>query len=126
MNYPFASFENINGKESFVICIKYITLKKNNIQCHYYVNFFGCSTMVSKETFEDIQGLMDHAMALATNKVDYYNFLDTKGWGLYKQGKCKEALKILEETWNSAPFPLYSIYSHLEEVKKAAGNNHVL
>lgn len=71
---------------------------------------------------EDIQGLMDHAMALAANKIDYYNFLDTKGWGLYKQGKYKEAQEILEKTWNSAPFPLYSIYAHLEEVKKVTQN----
>lgn len=73
---------------------------------------------------EDIQGLMDHAMSLAASKIDYYIYLDTKGWGLYKQGKCAEALEILEKTWNSAPFPLYSIYSHLETVRKSSGINH--
>ena len=73
----------------------------------------------------EVPRLMDKAMTLATNKYDYYNFMNTKGWGLYKQGKYKEALKILEETWKSAPFKLYSIYSRLEEVKKVTQNNHL-
>ena len=72
---------------------------------------------------EDIQGLMDHAMALAANKTEYYNYMDTKGWGLYKLGKYKEALEILQKTWDSAPVHLYSLYSHLEAVKKVFGNN---
>jgi Tfp pilus assembly protein PilF len=73
----------------------------------------------------EVPELMDKAMTLATNKYDYYNFMNTKGWGLYKQGKYKEALEILEETWNSAPFPLYSIYAHLEELKKGTPNTLV-
>jgi Tfp pilus assembly protein PilF len=58
-------------------------------------------------------------MELASNKFDYNNYLDTKGWGLYKQGKYKKAMEVLEKTWNEAPFKLYSIKSHLEEVRKA-------
>jgi AraC-like DNA-binding protein/tetratricopeptide (TPR) repeat protein len=70
---------------------------------------------------EEVQGLMDQAMALAHDKMHYYKYLDMKGWGLYKQGKNREALEILEKTWKSVPFPLYSIYSHLETVRKACG-----
>jgi hypothetical protein len=36
----------------------------------------------------------------------------------YKQGRNKEALEILQKCWDEAPFKLYSIKSHLEEVKK--------
>jgi tetratricopeptide (TPR) repeat protein len=68
---------------------------------------------------DDVQGLMDNAMKLAKDKVDYYNYSDTKGWALYKQGKYNEALEVLQKTWDEAPFKLYSIRSHLEEVKKA-------
>ena len=67
----------------------------------------------------EVSDLMDRAMELATNKVDYYNFMNTKGWGYYKQGRYNEALEILQKAWNDAPFKLYAIYSHLEEVKKA-------
>jgi AraC-like DNA-binding protein/tetratricopeptide (TPR) repeat protein len=67
----------------------------------------------------EVPGLTDKAMELAHDMVDYYNFLDTKGRGFYKQGKYPEALDILQRTWDSAPFPLYSLYSHLAEVKKA-------
>jgi tetratricopeptide (TPR) repeat protein len=62
--------------------------------------------------------LLDKAIKLAPNKYDYYDYLNTKGWYLYKQGKYKEALEILQETWDEAPFKLYSFKSRLEEVKK--------
>jgi AraC-like DNA-binding protein/tetratricopeptide (TPR) repeat protein len=70
---------------------------------------------------EEIQGLMDRAMAMAPNRMDYYKYMDMKGWGLYKQGKNKEALEILEKTWNAVPFPLFTIRSHLKTVRKACG-----
>jgi TolB-like protein/Tfp pilus assembly protein PilF len=63
--------------------------------------------------------LMDNLMKLATNKVGYYNYMNTKGWALYKQGKSKEALAIIQKVWDEAPFKLYSIKSHLDEVTKA-------
>ena len=68
---------------------------------------------------DEVSGLMDRAMELAPDRYSYYNYSDTKGWGVYKQGKHKEALEILEKTWNDAPYKLYSIKSHLEEVRKA-------
>jgi hypothetical protein len=70
----------------------------------------------------DIPELMDRAMALAANKVDYYRYMDTKGWGLYKQGRCMEALKIIQEVWDSAPFRLGTLVAHMQEVKKAAAS----
>jgi tetratricopeptide (TPR) repeat protein len=48
---------------------------------------------------------------------DNFKILDTKGWGLYKQGKYKEALDILEKNWNL--YRMGDTYSHLEEIKKA-------
>ncbi len=73
----------------------------------------------NNRNLDEVQVLMDKAMGLAKNKVDYYEFLNTKGWGLYKQGRNKEALEILQKAWDETPYKLYSIRSHLEEVKKA-------
>ncbi len=70
---------------------------------------------------DEVSDLMDKAMTLANSKFDYYNYLDTKGWGLYKQGRIKEALGILQKTHDSAPFPMYKLTAHYQEVKKAAG-----
>jgi tetratricopeptide (TPR) repeat protein len=50
---------------------------------------------------------------------DDYNYLHTKGWGLYKQGKNKEALQLLEKSWKLKPIYNHEIYLHIEEVKKA-------
>jgi hypothetical protein len=46
--------------------------------------------------------------------------LDTKGWAYYTMGKNKEALDILQKVWNEAPYKIYTIRSHYEEVKKAS------
>ena len=67
---------------------------------------------------DEVPALMDRAMGLAKNRVDYYNYLDQKGWGLYKQGKYSEALPIIEKAWNEAPFKLYTINYHLEMARK--------
>jgi hypothetical protein len=44
---------------------------------------------------------------------------DTKGWGLYKQGKYKEALALLEKSWELRPIYDHIVYLHLEAAKKA-------
>jgi tetratricopeptide (TPR) repeat protein len=73
----------------------------------------------NNRNLEAVPGLMDKAMGLAKNRVDYYEYLNIKGWSLYKQGNYQEALEIIQKAWDEAPFKLYSIRSHLEEVKKA-------
>ena len=59
--------------------------------------------------------LVDKALELSP---DDYNYLNTKGWGFYKQGKNKEALELLEKAWKLKPIYNHDIYLHLEEVKK--------
>jgi tetratricopeptide (TPR) repeat protein len=83
------------------------------------INDFASFLIENNRNLEEIPALMDKAMGLAQNKVDYYEYLNTKGWGYYKQGKNQEALEIIQKAWDEAPFKLYSIRSHLEEVKKA-------
>jgi tetratricopeptide (TPR) repeat protein len=63
--------------------------------------------------------LFDKALAL---KPDNYEFMEIKGWGLYKAGKYKEALEILQKSWDlRMKNAIYShpAYLHLEEAKKA-------
>ena len=60
-------------------------------------------------------------------KPDYYDFLHSKGWGLYKKGKFKEASAILQRSWDlrmkSAVYD-HNAFLHLEAAKKAvAGMN---
>ncbi|MCK5280798.1 MAG: tetratricopeptide repeat protein, partial [Cyclobacteriaceae bacterium] len=49
---------------------------------------------------------------------DWYS-LDTKGWGLYKQGKYEEALKVLTEAWDLRPAYDHEGYQHILEVEEA-------
>ena len=61
--------------------------------------------------------LIEKALELRPDLKWY--LLDCKGWGLYKKDKYEEALKILEECWNSRVYYQHSIYLHLEAAKKA-------
>jgi tetratricopeptide (TPR) repeat protein len=83
-----------------------------------YMKQFADFIINKNRNVTEMPELLDKAIKLAPNKYDYYDYLNTKGWYLYKQGKYKEALEILQETWDEAPFKLYSFKSRLEEVKK--------
>ena len=63
--------------------------------------------------------LIDKALKLSP---DNYLLLDTKGWGLYKQGKYQEALDFIQKSWDLKPIYNHEIYLHLQEVKKAVAN----
>jgi tetratricopeptide (TPR) repeat protein len=60
--------------------------------------------------------LIDKALKLSP---DTWYMLDTKGWGLYKQKKYKEALELLEKSWDLKPYYDHELYLHLEAAKKA-------
>lgn len=53
------------------------------------------------------------------SEPDNYSYLDTKGWGLYKQGKNKEALKLLEKCDSLKPVYDHELFLHLEAARKA-------
>jgi tetratricopeptide (TPR) repeat protein len=61
--------------------------------------------------------LIDKALKLRPDLKWY--LADCKGWGLYKQGKYEDALKILEECWDLRLYYRHLIYLHLHEAKKA-------
>jgi tetratricopeptide (TPR) repeat protein len=59
--------------------------------------------------------------ALRLNPEDY-DLLDTKGWGLYKQGRYQEARDVLQKSWDlRRQYADYnhSAFLHLEAAKKA-------
>jgi tetratricopeptide (TPR) repeat protein len=73
----------------------------------------------NKRNIVEGMSLIDKALI---SEPDNYLFLDTKGWGLYKLGRSKEALQILEKSWDLRPVYDHRIYLHLEDVKKAVGS----
>jgi tetratricopeptide (TPR) repeat protein len=64
--------------------------------------------------------LIDRAFKL--NPSDTWQMEQTRGWGLHKLGKNKEALEILSKCWDNRPDYSYTLYSHLEEVRNAVQN----
>ena len=73
------------------------------------------------------KGLEMVETALKSNP-DNYNFLHTKGWGLFKQGKYQEALDILKKSWDirreKAVYD-HEAFLHLEAVKKAVASQKI-
>jgi tetratricopeptide (TPR) repeat protein len=59
--------------------------------------------------------LVDKALQLSPENFYY---LHCKGWGLYRQGEYKEALKLLEKSDSLKPFYIHDFYLQLEEAKK--------
>jgi AraC-like DNA-binding protein/tetratricopeptide (TPR) repeat protein len=88
----------------------------------FLLNNFACFLRDNNRNPDEFIVIIEKALKLAPNKYEYYNYLDTKGWGLYKFGKNREALNILQHAWDSAQFKMYFIKSHLEEVKKTVAS----
>lgn len=61
--------------------------------------------------------LIDKALELRPDLKWF--LLDGKGWGLYQQGKYREALRVLQECWDSRIYYEHSVYLHLEAAKEA-------
>ena len=59
--------------------------------------------------------------ALEHNTESWYN-LDTKGWGLFKQGRYEEALDVLKDAWELRPLYDHEGYWHIQEVEQAIAN----
>jgi tetratricopeptide (TPR) repeat protein len=70
---------------------------------------------------------IDEAMMLVDKALDLnpdeYIALECKGWGLYKQGNYKEALDLLEKSWNLRLRYRHSLYLHLEAAKKGVAES---
>jgi tetratricopeptide (TPR) repeat protein/AraC-like DNA-binding protein len=73
---------------------------------------------------------IDEGLALADSALqstpDDFEFLHIKGWGLFKQGSQKQALELLQKSWdlrNQLSVYDHTAYLHLEEVKKAGKNS---
>jgi tetratricopeptide (TPR) repeat protein len=63
--------------------------------------------------------LIDKALKISPND---YLMIDTRGWGLYKQGKYQEALVVLQKSWDLKPIYDHEVYLHLEAAKKVVAN----
>jgi tetratricopeptide (TPR) repeat protein len=53
---------------------------------------------------------------------DDYAITDTKAWGLYKQGKYREALELIQRAWDQKPVYDHELFIHLEAAKKAVAD----
>jgi tetratricopeptide (TPR) repeat protein len=73
----------------------------------------------NNRNFDEGLELVNNALKLSP---DNYSYLHTKGLGLFKLGKYKEALEILQKSWDLKPIYDHEAFLHLEAAKKAVAN----
>lgn len=87
-----------------------------------WLNYLAWFLIDKDRNINEGLALIDNALALSPGNFEY---LDTKGWGLYKKGNYQEALDILTKSWNlrreQAVYD-HKAYLHLEAAKKAVAN----
>jgi tetratricopeptide (TPR) repeat protein len=80
------------------------------------------------ENNRDIKEGLDLVEKALRSSPENYDLLDTKGWGLYKQGRYQEAKEILQKSWDLrrqyADY-YHPAFFHLEEAKKAATGQNI-
>jgi len=86
---------------------------------HRWLNSFAYLIIDNDLDISKGMELIERALKL---KPDNYNYLDTKGWGLYKQQKYQESLEMLEKSWSLKPIYNHTIHLHLQEAKKAVAS----
>jgi len=64
------------------------------------------------EGLELVEEVLDYA-------PEYWPALDTKGWGLYKQGKYEEALILLKDSWDLKPAYSHTGFLHIQQAEAA-------
>jgi tetratricopeptide (TPR) repeat protein len=82
----------------------------------YNINYLARFLIDKDRNIKEGLDLIEKALEISP---DNFSFLTTKGCGLYKQGKYKEALETLEKSWELKPVYSHRLYLALEEAKKA-------
>jgi tetratricopeptide (TPR) repeat protein len=86
------------------------------------LNNLACLLIENNINIDEGIELVDKALKLSP---DNYEYLDTKGWGIYKQGKYRHALEILQKSWDlrmeNAIYD-HEAFLHLQETKKAVAS----
>jgi tetratricopeptide (TPR) repeat protein len=82
----------------------------------YYLNNLAHFLIETDRNLNEGLELVERALKLSP---DSWYLLNTKGWGLYKQGKYQNAYELLNKAWNLKPVYEHELYLHLEEAKKA-------
>jgi Tfp pilus assembly protein PilF len=86
------------------------------------INNFGYFLINNNMDINKGLQLADKALEISP---DNYIYLHTKGWGLYKKGYYKEAMVVLQKSWNlrrEKAIYNHEAFLHLEEAKKAVAN----
>jgi tetratricopeptide (TPR) repeat protein len=84
-----------------------------------WMNMLAWMLIDSDRNIDEGLEIIDKALELSPYNSD---MLDTKAWGLYKQGKYKKALGLLQKADSLKPFYNQDLHLHLEASKKAVAS----
>lgn len=90
-----------------------IQLEPDNL---YWANEFAWFLIDNDINVQEGLDMLDGILA---SYPEYWPSLDAKGWGLYKQGKHEEALKLLKDSWHLKPAYVHNGFLHIQEIEQA-------
>lgn len=75
----------------------------------------------------DLKKGLEYIDKVIKSDPENYNYLDTKGWALFKQGKYQESYNTLQKSWDlrmENAIYNHEAWTHLEVAKKAVSNRN--
>ena len=88
------------------------------------MNYYGYSLIDLNRSPEELEkgiALVSKALALEVGKVPSEAFLDSKAWGLYRQGKYEEAYAVMLQIKSENFQEDYVYWEHMGAIKAAVG-----
>jgi tetratricopeptide (TPR) repeat protein len=83
------------------------------------MNYLGYFLIDKDRNINEGLELIERALKLQPDNCSY---LDSKGWGLFKQGKYPEALEFIQRSWKTQPYYNHEVYLHLTAAKKSVAS----
>lgn len=89
-----------------------LALEPSNPDFMYYLAW---NLIDNNINLDEGMALIDKALEIDPNN---YLYIDTKGWGLFKNEHFNEALEKLNSAWDNRPHYEHRLYKHIKEVKE--------
>lgn len=113
--------------ESFAIFEELLKIEKpEGIDRPEMLNYYGYSLIDLNRNAEDVEKgfrLVMEALGLEKSPIPTEAYLDSKAWGLYRQGKFAEALAVMQEIKGDQFKEDYVYWEHLAAIQAALGMN---
>lgn len=98
--------------------------RKTDVDRAEVLNYYGYSLIDLNRSVEDVKkgfGMVQEALGLEKDALPTEAYLDSKAWGLYRQGKYEDALAVMKEIKSENFMEDYVYWEHMAAIQDALG-----